>query len=143
MDHGMLVFLQGDNGPENNEELSKEELGRFVASRWTGEKIEKESEADSIKDNNPKAYEQEETPEDTYDEDDGGYASEPYYEDKKDEYGDADNYMDEDWGADDHVDRNIHYQSESDDESDLGLCLHQPFSLWASCSNTILQGIII
>lgn len=120
------MFLQGDNEPENNEGLSKEELGRLVASRWTGEKIEKESEVDSGEDNNPEAYEHEDTPEDTHDEDDSGYASESYYEDKKDEYDDE---MDEDLGVEDHNDRNIHYHSESDSESDSGLCSDQPFSL--------------
>ncbi|KAK4791123.1 hypothetical protein SAY86_031536 [Trapa natans] len=108
---------QEDNGPETDE-LSKEELGKLVASRWTGEKIEKESEADPVEDNNPKVYDHEEIPEDTYEEEDGGYDSEPYYEEKKDEYGNADNYMDKDLGDEDLIDENIHYHSESEDESD-------------------------
>ncbi|KAK4780617.1 hypothetical protein SAY87_016723 [Trapa incisa] len=106
-----------DNGPETDE-LSKEELGKLVASRWTGEKIEKESEADPVEDNNPKVYDHEEIPEDTYEEEDGGYDSEPYYEEKKDEYGNADNYMDKDLGDEDLIDENIHYHSESEDELD-------------------------
>ncbi|OWM69297.1 glucosidase 2 subunit beta-like [Punica granatum] len=110
--------IKEDDGPENTEGLSKEELGRLVASRWTGEKIEKESGEESGEENNPEAYEHEEIPQDTHYEDDDGYASETYKEDEKYEYDDPDNDIDEDLGVEDHSDTRIPNHSESDEESD-------------------------
>ncbi|KAI6670753.1 hypothetical protein NL676_005638 [Syzygium grande] len=43
---------KGDDASENAKELSKEELGQLVASRWTGEKTKKESGEDFARDNN-------------------------------------------------------------------------------------------
>ncbi|KAK9700070.1 hypothetical protein RND81_08G215400 [Saponaria officinalis] len=108
---------------ENTEGLSKEELGRLVASRWTGEKADHETvSADDVKDTVS-----EETPKDVHEEDYDGYASEldddhhkyddnDSFEHKYDE--NDDDHTDDDLTAEDHVDSSS-YKSDSEDESDV------------------------
>ncbi|XP_074279897.1 glucosidase 2 subunit beta [Silene latifolia] len=110
--------------PENTEGLSKEELGRLVASRWTGEKADHETGVtDDVKDIDA------EIPKDVREEDYDGYASEfdevdhKYDEsdsvDHKYDDDDVDDHLDDDdHTADDHVDSSS-YKSDSDDESDI------------------------
>ncbi|KAL9231398.1 hypothetical protein vseg_006631 [Gypsophila vaccaria] len=107
---------------ETTEGLSKEELGRLVASRWTGEKADHESGgADDVKDTNS-----EETPKDDHDEDYDGYASEADADDNKYDDNDSfdhkydtdDDHMNDDLTAEDHADSSS-YKSDSEDESDV------------------------
>ncbi|XP_021769090.1 glucosidase 2 subunit beta-like [Chenopodium quinoa] len=110
-------------GLENTEGLSKEELGRLVASRWTGEKAEhKPGESDVVKDNDHV----DEIPKDVNEEDYDGYASEleendhkydeNYANDHKYDENDADEHLDDDFNTGDHEDSSS-YRSDSDDES--------------------------
>ncbi|GAB2294064.1 hypothetical protein Dimus_028280 [Dionaea muscipula] len=103
---------------ENPEGLSKEELGRLVASRWTGESTgEKAGEPTSLKDK-----QRDEIPNDAHHEEDHGYDSEidgddggddPSYDD------DHEDHMDDDFAAEDHGDSGSSYQADSEDESFL------------------------
>lgn len=102
----------GDDDSENTEELSREELGRRIASRWTGEKN------DDAKDSYAEGHDV--MPEQTHDEVYDGYA--PDTDDEADKYNDADKYDDVDDDVDDtyeedtHDDRTTSYQSDADDE---------------------------
>ncbi|KAL2487726.1 Glucosidase 2 subunit beta [Forsythia ovata] len=98
---------------EDTESLSREELGRLVASRWTGEKTEQQTEEiDASKDDthpNP-----DEIPNDTHDEEYNGYDS----EDDEERYDDdeSEDQVD-DFAEEEHND--FSDKPESDDESDL------------------------
>ncbi|KAI3461917.1 hypothetical protein Pfo_018580 [Paulownia fortunei] len=113
---GLDTENQDENIAEDTESLSKEELGRLVASRWTGEKTEQHKEefdASINKDHqNP-----DETPNETNDEEDNGYVS----EDDEHRYDDDDDSEDQvdDFGGEDHYDSSSSQRPESDDESDL------------------------
>ncbi|KAK1586566.1 hypothetical protein Q3G72_003837 [Acer saccharum] len=80
---------------ESTKELSKEELGRLVASRWTGENTEKQGE-DGVRDNDHETHE--EMPEDTHDEEEDNYASDDDFEKYEDnrKYDDTGKYDDND-----------------------------------------------
>ena len=108
----------GTAGLENPEGLSKEELGRLVASRWTGEKANHKPEgSDDIKNiDHP-----DETSKDRNEEDYDGYASEFNEDDHKYEDNDANNHnyddhSDDEYTPEDHEDSSS-YRSDSDDES--------------------------
>ncbi|KAJ8427543.1 hypothetical protein Cgig2_019962 [Carnegiea gigantea] len=98
---------------ESTEGLSKEELGRLVASRWTGEKTDpKTGDADDAKEISGA----EETPKNEQEDDYEGYASEfdepdPRYDDP-----DSDDHVNDDFADEDHGD-SASYKSDSDDES--------------------------
>ncbi|KAL2557108.1 Glucosidase 2 subunit beta [Forsythia ovata] len=99
-----------------DESLSREELGRRVASRWTGETTEQQTkEVDTSKDNDPQNHE--ETPDDSHDEEYNGYDS----EDVEQRYDDDDDSEDqtEEYAEEDHDDSSSSYKPESDDESHL------------------------
>ncbi|OIW10241.1 hypothetical protein TanjilG_27992 [Lupinus angustifolius] len=99
---------KGDDVSENTEGLSKEELGRLVASRWTGENTDKQSaEADAPSDKE----DQEDIPNETNNEQHDGYASETDDDSSKDE--------DDDFREDEHDDPSSSYKSETDAEPDL------------------------
>ncbi|KAH7560352.1 hypothetical protein JRO89_XS10G0003900 [Xanthoceras sorbifolium] len=117
---------------ESTKELSKEELGRLVASRWTGENTEKQGE-DGSQDSDHETHE--EMPEDTYDEEDGRYSSDTD-EDLEDtrKYDDTEKYDDtgkydgtgkyddndiEDDMDDTYKEEDHSYKSDIDDEVDL------------------------
>ncbi|KAL3529815.1 hypothetical protein ACH5RR_009137 [Cinchona calisaya] len=99
---------------ENTESLSKEELGRLVASRWTGEKAEKETqEVSATKDDNHGKQE-----DDISEEEYNGYDSEE--DEHRDDNDDGDNEDQiDDFGGEDHEDSSSSYKSESDDEPDF------------------------
>ncbi|CAI9768670.1 unnamed protein product [Fraxinus pennsylvanica] len=104
---------------EDTESLSREELGRRVASRWTGEMTEQQSkEGDTSKDNDPQNHE--ETLEDRHDEEYNGYDSEDVEQrdDDDDDDDDSEDQMEE-YGEDDHDDSGSSYKPDSDDESHL------------------------
>ncbi|KAK4608179.1 hypothetical protein RGQ29_001829 [Quercus rubra] len=108
---------KGNDASENTEGLSKEELGRLVASRWTGENTEKQTEeVDAAKDKDHGGHE--EIPEATHDEEDDGYASETDDENQRYEDEDMEDEVDEDFREEDHYDSGS-YKSESDTEPDL------------------------
>ncbi|KAK7362466.1 hypothetical protein VNO77_04580 [Canavalia gladiata] len=104
---------------DDTEGLSKEELGRLVASRWTGENVDKQSaEADTTLDNE----DHEDLPKGTNDEESDGYASET--DDDSQKYDDSHKYDDEDEvdeedQEDDHDDFSSSYKSDLDTEPDL------------------------
>ncbi|EXB94810.1 hypothetical protein L484_005066 [Morus notabilis] len=107
----------GNDVSETTEGLSKEELGRLVASRWTGEDTRKQTEKVDEKDNDLEDNEgTEEMPDDTHDHEDDGYASET--DDEHHRYDDdivedvEENYKE------DPLDSSSSYKYESDTESD-------------------------
>lgn len=114
--------MQGNDASESTEELSREELGRLVASRWTGENTEKESKEDGAED---KAHEvHEEVPDSTHDGEDDGYATDT--DDDTERYDGAgkyddhvDNDLDESYEDEDHDDTSSSYKSDTDDDLDL------------------------
>ncbi|XP_062016216.1 glucosidase 2 subunit beta isoform X2 [Rosa rugosa] len=109
---------EGDDASENTESLSKEELGRLVASRWTGEDTTKESgEVDVTKDSDHEDHE--ELPKETHDEQSDGYASETDDDNQKYDDEDHEDEADDDFGVEDHSDSGSSYKYESDTDSDL------------------------
>lgn len=108
---------KGNDASENTEGLSKEELGRLVASRWTGENTEKQTEeVDAAKDKDHGGHE--EIPEATHDEEDDGYASETDDDNQRYEDEDIEDEVDEDFREEDHYDSGS-YKSDLDTEPDL------------------------
>lgn len=123
------VFLQGNDVSTNTEGLSKEELGRLVASRWTGNSEKKNEEVDGTKDNDHEVM-----PQDTHEEEYDGYASET--DDDTGKYDDADieDDIDETYEEDVHDDASPSYKSDSDDELDLsGLQLFVLITFFVQC----------
>jgi protein kinase C substrate 80K-H len=99
--------------------LSKEELGRLVASRWTGEDVGKKSvEANTALDNE----DQEDILHGTNNEENEGYASETdddtgKYDDDTGKYDEDIN--DEEFQEDEHEDLSSSYKSDVESEPDL------------------------
>ncbi|KAG2275013.1 hypothetical protein Bca52824_057568 [Brassica carinata] len=111
---------------EKKEELSKEELGRLVASRWTGENSDKPSEADD----SPKADEHENhehTPTSPQEvEEDDGFVS-----DGDEETGDDGKYSDHEPEDDTYEEEYRHdstssYKSDAEDDLDLSETTSSP-----------------
>lgn len=99
--------------------MSKEELGRLVASRWTGENTGKQTEDVNEKDNNLEDNEStEQTPDDTHDHEDDGYASET--DDERQRYDDdiVEDEIDDHYKEEDPLDSSSSDKYESDTESD-------------------------
>lgn len=112
------LYLQGNNVPENTEGLSKEELGRLVASRWTGENPGKhsvEADASTNKANKDSEYLPKETNHEEYE----GYASETDDDGRKYDDIDVEDEMDEEFQEEEHDDLSSSYKSDSDIASDL------------------------
>ncbi|PSR90279.1 Glucosidase 2 subunit beta like [Actinidia chinensis var. chinensis] len=109
-----------ESGPDSvskePKSLSKEELGRLVASRWTGENTgEQTREVDAVKDDKPEISK---APTDAHDEEYEGYDS----EDESQRYNDDDDEEEErteDFGQENHDDFSSSYKSVSDDELNL------------------------
>ncbi|XVF47543.1 hypothetical protein PTKIN_Ptkin03bG0117400 [Pterospermum kingtungense] len=112
---------ESDTSSEITKGLSREELGRLVASRWTGESTENQGGKDNNADDT-----HEEMPKDTHDEQYDGYASDTdedigKYDDSgkyDDDNDDIDNELDANYEEDNHDDT-ISYKSDLDDETDL------------------------
>lgn len=130
---------ESDASSETSEGLSREELGRLVASRWTGESTENQG---GTKDNNADDT-HEEMPKDTHDEQYDGYASDTDEDTGK--YDDSGKYDDDNDDIDDELDASYEeenhddstsYKSDVDDETDfsgLQLFSSQYFILsWAN-----------
>lgn len=116
---GLDVGSKGNDKSENTEGLSKEELGRLVASRWTGENTGKQTEDVNEKDNNLEDNEStEETPDETHDHEDDGYASET--DDEHQRYDDdiVEDEIDDHYKEEDPLDSSSSDKYESDTESD-------------------------
>ncbi|KAM3693146.1 hypothetical protein ACJW31_08G144300 [Castanea mollissima] len=108
---------KGNDASEKTEGLSKEELGRLVASRWTGENTEKQTEeVDAANDKDHGGHE--EMHKATHDEEDDGYASETDDDNQRYEDEDMEDEVDEDFREEDHYDSGS-YKSDSDAEPDL------------------------
>ncbi|KEH30819.1 putative mannose-6-phosphate receptor binding domain, glucosidase 2 subunit beta [Medicago truncatula] len=116
----------GKEASENTDGLSKEELGRLVASRWTGEDVGKKSvEANTALDNE----DQEDILHGTNNEENEGYASETdddtsKYDDDTGKYDDDTGKYDEDindeeFQEDEHEDLSSSYKSDVESEPDL------------------------
>lgn len=109
--------MQGAVESENTEGLSKEELGRLVASRWTGESTEKEKSREG--DTNEIHGE---TVDQTHNENDG-YA--PDSDDEAESYdsgkydNDLEDELDETYDDENHEDTSSSNKSDVDDEFDL------------------------
>lgn len=115
---------KGNEVSENTEGLSKEELGRLIASRWTGENAEKQTEEEgATKDSDHEEHQEpEEMPRGAHDEESDGYAPESDNEDERYDDNvndDTEDEMDEDFREEDHEDIGSSYKSDSDIESDL------------------------
>ncbi|CAK9158979.1 unnamed protein product [Ilex paraguariensis] len=111
------VVFQGADAYESAESLSREELGRRVASRWTGEKTEQQTEeVNAAEDDDHENHE--ETPKDTHGEEYNGYDSETDDEHQRYDEDDPEEQVEE-IGGQDHEDSSSSYKYESDDESDL------------------------
>ncbi|KAF8035364.1 hypothetical protein BT93_C1404 [Corymbia citriodora subsp. variegata] len=135
---------KGDDASENADELSKEELGQLVASRWTGEKTEKESGEDFARDNNHEEQSRE-TPKDTSDGIDDIYALETA-DSEKYEYDNVEDGFDEDSTVKEHYDFSSHYEdgsdSDSDDELDFEDLAIQKFFSWVEKMKKMWRGIL-
>jgi hypothetical protein len=115
--------------------LSKEELGRLVGSRWTGNSEKQTEEVRDTKDNDHGDHE--EMAHDTHDEKYDGYASETADETGKDDDVDGEDDVDETYEEEvrDDVD-DAPYKSDSDDEVEFsGL---QLFVATAFCAQLFL-----
>ncbi|KAI3412389.1 uncharacterized protein J3R85_017426 [Psidium guajava] len=137
---------KGDDASENAEELSKEQLGQLVASRWTGEKTGKESGKDFGRDNNHEEQNSD-IPKDMRDGIDDIHALETA-DREKNEYDNVEDGFDEESAVKDHYDFTSHYKdesdsdSDSDDESDLEDLAIQTFFSWVEKMKKMLQGIL-
>ena len=104
---------ENDASSEIAEGLSREELGRLVASRWTGESTENQG---GTKDNADDSHE--EMPKDTHDEQYDSYASDTDEDTGKYDDDNIDDEPDEGYEEENHDDTNL-YKSDLDDEPDL------------------------
>ncbi|XP_002523398.2 glucosidase 2 subunit beta [Ricinus communis] len=116
---GQAVKL-GNDVSENTEGLSKEDLGRLVASRWTGSS-EKETEGvDVAKNSDHEDHEEhEEMPPDMHDEEYDGYASGTDDDTGKYDDIDTEDDTDESYEDDSHDDVGSSYKSDHEDELDF------------------------
>lgn len=136
--------MQATDASESTENLSKEELGRLVASRWTGENADKKSGEDAGKDNGHETNE--ELPEDTHEEYDN-YVSdtdddtENSDDTRKYDDNDIEEDVDETYKEDDHEDTSSSYKSDVDDEFDLsGLQVSFGKFLFVSLFRILISG---
>lgn len=112
-----------ENGvSENTEELSREELGRLVASRWTGEKTEKQSGEGGAKENEDQGHE--ERPEYNRDDEEDRYATDTdddseRYDTEKYEDNDMEDEIDETYREEDHDYTSTSYKTDVDDDVDV------------------------
>ncbi|KAI5596396.1 hypothetical protein POPTR_003G223000v4 [Populus trichocarpa] len=104
----------GKDGSTDAEGLSKEELGRLVASRWTGNP---EKETEGVSDTMDNDHEDnEKMAQDTHDEEYDGYASETDDDTGKYDDPDVEDDIDETYEDDVHDDATASYKSDAEDE---------------------------
>lgn len=113
-------YLQGNDVSEDTEGLSKEELGRLVASRWTGSSESKTEGVDVAKDDHGHHEDHEEMP-DMHDEEEeyDGYASETDDDSGKYDDVDTEDDTDEAYEEDTHDDTGSSYKPDPEDDLDL------------------------
>ncbi|KAJ9168762.1 hypothetical protein P3X46_020252 [Hevea brasiliensis] len=116
--HDHAVKVENDLS-KNTEGLSKEELGRLVASRWTGSSESKTEGVDVAKDDHGNHEDHEEMPPDMHDEEYDGYASETDDDTGKYDDVDTEDDMDETYEEDAHDDTGSSYKPDPDDDIDL------------------------
>ncbi|CAJ2650368.1 unnamed protein product [Trifolium pratense] len=111
------VVNKGEDVSDNTDGLSKEELGRLVASRWTGEDVGKKSpEADTALDNE----DQEDTSHGTNIEENEGYASDTDDDNQKyDEDVNDEDVNDDEFQEDEHDDLSSSYKPDDETETDF------------------------
>ncbi|XP_030447550.1 glucosidase 2 subunit beta-like isoform X1 [Syzygium oleosum] len=138
------ITAEGDDASENAEELSKEELGQLVASRWTGGKTEKESGEDFARDNNHEEQSSE-IPKNMRDGIDDIYALDTA-DIEKNEYDNVEDGFDEDSAVKNHYDFSSHSKDESDSDSDDDLDLEdlaiKKFFSWVEKMKKMWWGIL-
>ncbi|CAN8252999.1 unnamed protein product [Cochlearia groenlandica] len=111
--------LEDDLVSDKKEELSKEELGRLVASRWTGEKSDTPAEADeSLQADDQEKHEHSPNTPHEADEDDG------FVSDGDEDTGDDGKYSDHEpeddsYEEEHHHDSSSSYKSDADDDLDF------------------------
>ncbi|KAB1227720.1 Glucosidase 2 subunit beta [Morella rubra] len=134
---------KGNDISENTEGLSKEELGRLVASRWTGDNTAKQTEeVDDAKDRDH--AEHEEMPGGTHDEEYDGYASETDNENERYDHDndDVEDEIDDDFREDDHDDSSSSYISDSENELDLSDITTASNPSWLEKIQKTVQNIL-
>ncbi|KOM31758.1 hypothetical protein LR48_Vigan01g131300 [Vigna angularis] len=118
LQRGVMIGSKGNDVTENTEGLSREELGRLVASRWTGENTDVQSAGTDTK------LDKEDLPKETKKDEYEGYNSETddesnRYDDDVHKYDDEDD-VDEEYQEDEHDDDlSSSSKSDSDNEPDL------------------------
>ncbi|XP_022754375.1 glucosidase 2 subunit beta-like isoform X2 [Durio zibethinus] len=138
---------ENDASSEISEGLSREELGRVVASRWTGESTENQG---GTKDNADDSHK--ELPKDTYDEQYDGYASDTNedtgkyddngkYDDDDDEDDDIDE-LDEGYEEENH-DVTTSEKSDLDDEPDLSDTTSSNNPSWLEKIQQTVRNILV
>ncbi|KAM7279745.1 hypothetical protein ACFE04_006879 [Oxalis oulophora] len=123
-DHTSKLVAENDV-PETTDGLSKEELGRLVASRWTGKNSEEQTEKVGTEDSNHESEGHDETPKDSEEsEEDERYASDSdddtsrYDDDDTGKYDEANLPDENEESFDEEHDDATSYRSEYDDNSD-------------------------
>lgn len=134
--------MQGGDVSENTEGLSREELGRLVASRWTGENsgqptednddavkdVDDENHSERSKDINDEEYGDDDVDSQRYDDDD-----------EADIDDNAEEKTNEDFGDEDHHDDTTYKSDSSDDENEFsGLEPFVPIYIFLSIRNWLI-----
>ncbi|KAL9659257.1 hypothetical protein QQ045_024062 [Rhodiola kirilowii] len=122
---------------ESLEELSREELGRRVASRWTGESTDDQDEVVHEENNDDHDKTAKDTEDDEY-----GYDSET--DDDRGKYTDdvAEDHVDEDLSEEDSSDVGSSYTYESDDDSDTSDLISSNSPSWLEKIQQTVHNII-
>ncbi|KAL9140620.1 hypothetical protein ABFS82_14G049100 [Erythranthe guttata] len=116
---GLHTENQDENIGEDTESLSREELGRRIASRWTGEKTDQHEEVDASSPDKDHQNTDELSNETNYDEEDNAYTSEEDEHKFDDDDDDDSKDQVDDFGTDDHYNPTPSQKLDSDDESDF------------------------
>lgn len=128
-----LDASKGGDVSENTEGLSREELGRLVASRWTGENsgqptednddavkdVDDENHSERSKDINDEEYGDDDVDSQRYDDDD-----------EADIDDNAEEKTNEDFGDEDHHDDTTYKSDSSDDENEFSDSITSSYSSW-------------
>ncbi|KAG8635425.1 glucosidase 2 subunit beta isoform X1 [Manihot esculenta] len=128
---------------EDTEGLSKEELGRLVASRWTGSSESKTEGVDVAKDDHGHHEDHEEMP-DMHDEEEeyDGYASETDDDSGKYDDVDTEDDTDEAYEEDTHDDTGSSYKPDPEDDLDLSDTTSPSNSSWLEKIQQTVRNIL-
>ncbi|PIA47650.1 hypothetical protein AQUCO_01400339v1 [Aquilegia coerulea] len=138
---------QENDGAESSEGLSKEELGRLVASRWTGENADQKT-----KDVDDTTVEEHDASQSTqlndHGEDSDGYSSEmdednrKYDDNKYDEDTMDDEEVEDEFEEEDHDDSTASYKPESDEQIDFSDITTTSSSSWLDKIQQTVRNIL-